>query len=182
MFSKKRRGVTDVPLELVIIMVILAIVIPIIIAAFASYTKEQEGLSLQEQAANVADTAIQVYDGGLNTTLLVSVTIPNGGSMTIGASLQYANGLSNPGASCINISIPSQSWQCYKSVNNGAGTINLANVTDISGGIFTQAAPLSGGQTYTLALTKLSPGAIIFGGLVVPGADGTFVWVQVVGH
>jgi type II secretory pathway pseudopilin PulG len=177
MFRKKRRGVTDVPLELVIIMVILAIVIPIIVAAFASYTREQEAMSLSQTAQNVGDTAIQVFDGGINTTLLITVTIPNNGYMNIGGQL-YLNGSLNSWSSLINYSLPSSSISGSYAVNNGAGSVDLTNITDVNGALVYWPTPLSGGNSYLLALTKLAPGAYVFG---LPVTD-SFVWVSVVGH
>jgi type II secretory pathway pseudopilin PulG len=175
LLRRKSRGVTDVPLELVIIMVILAIVIPIILAAFTSYTKEQESMALSQQAANIGDTAVQVYDSGINTTLLITASIPNNGYMTVGGAL-YVAGAPNPAASFINYSLPSTAPPVTYAVNNGAGSVNITNVTDVNGQLVYRSLPLTGGQSYQLALTKEGPGAYVFG---IP-VSSTFVWAEVV--
>ena len=153
----RRRGVTDVPLELIIIMVILAIVIPIILAAFSSYTREQEVMTLSEQASNVKDMVIQVYDGGLNTTLILSVTVPSGGSLVIGGPLLTSSGLLNPDATWINYSI-SSGYGGQDLASSGAGEIYMTNIT-CSPIIFLYQALNVPVGTHNLAFTKLGPGA-----------------------
>lgn len=164
-----RRGVTDVPLELLVIVIILAIVVPIIIAALVTYTTDQQNLDVVEQADAIRDTAIQAYDDGINTSLLVTVTVPGGVQLTVGASLFLANGRLNyessqitygSGAGPTTCAQPGAHVTCIP-VDNGATNVLVSNVT-CSGwpGVATiNYGPQSIPQgTTELALTKIAPG------------------------
>lgn len=163
MFRRSQRGVTDVPLELVIIIIILAIVIPVILAAFVSFTREQELTSLDQQANNVLDTAIQVFDDGLNTTLLVSVNIPTSGgaSLTIGAPLfsgSQVSGTPDVYSTFINYSISGASPYPIPATNN-AQSIYMTGMTCGTGGVIGYPQVLLSSGSWTVSMTKLGPGA-----------------------
>ena len=165
---RQRRAVTDVPLELVIIMIILAIVVPIIIAAFAAYARDQELISLSDQANRVANTAVEVYDDGVNTTLLLTVTIPSskGANFTIGAPLfpRTCTGPSptcqpNPQAQYIYYSLSGSGGPSLVQANNGASVIELTTMACHTGNVISYQWDILGGGTHTLSFTKLGPGA-----------------------
>lgn len=154
---------TDIPLELVIIMIILAIVVPIIIAAFYSYSRDQQLLGLQGQANNVANTAVEVFDDGINTTLLLTISVPygNGVNFTIGAPLFPANvtsGTPNSQATFIYYALSGTS-PYYTQANNGAGNLYLSGLTCGKGGALAYAWIILSGGTHQLSFTKLGPGA-----------------------
>lgn len=160
---RSRRGVTDVPLELLIIIIILAIVVPIIVASLIAYTTDQQYLAVQEQASNMRDVAIQSFDDGINTTLLLTITLPGGGVVTAGG------GIFNPGnvvdyqSTYIHWGIHS-SESYFTAVDNGAQPVLLTNITCTAAAPYFQynAFNVPPGTT-TIAFTKLSPGAFFCG-------------------
>jgi type II secretory pathway pseudopilin PulG len=158
-----RRGVTDVPLELLIIIIILAIVVPIIVASLIAYTTDQQFLAVQEQAANIRDVAIQAFDDGINTTLLLSVTLPGGGTVVAGGPIFLPGSLINYQSTYIDWGIHGNK-NYFTAVNNGAQPVLLTNISCNAG------APYFNYHSFTLppgtneiALTKLSPGAFFCG-------------------
>ena len=188
-----RRAVTDVPLELLIIVVILAIVLPILVVSLENYSQYQAFSNLQQQANNVADTAIEVYDSGLNTTILLTVTVTGsynpylvvGANMLpsrIGGSLNYqaawiTYGLSSTGTG--NQSVV---------VNDGEGPVLLTEVTCTNGaGVdlpYAQwtYAPLrlsTTPGTFPLSLTKVGPGSWYCGSRLPATYPTSFVEVEV---
>jgi hypothetical protein len=185
-----RRGVTDVPLELLVIVIILAIVVPIIIAALVAYTGAQEKLNVSEQADSVRDTAVQSFDDGINTTLLVTVSVPANANLIVGASLFLRGGYLNAQASYVTYGVgvsPNTCWQNLPNsetcvlVDNGAADILMTNVTcsGVWPNIVYSYNPfiVTAGVTETLALTKIAPGAFLCG--VAPPTNETAGFVEV---
>lgn len=167
---RSRRGVTDVPLELLIIIIILAIVIPIIVAALVTYTAAQTDLSVQEQASNVRDVAVQAYDDGINTTLLVTLNLPATGHVTAGASVWLRNGITNwYGAAKIYYSVGSASPDNVL-VDNGASNVALTNITcnypvlDFASSCTTQPFIIHSGSQTEISITKIAPGGFFYWG------------------
>lgn len=170
-----RRGVTDVPLELLIIIIILAIVIPIIVAALIEYTTAQTALSVQQQASNVRDVAVQVYDDGINTTLLVTLDLPGSGHVQAGASIWLRGGVVNwYGATKIYYAVGTASPGNLL-VDNGASNVLIGNITcrypvvNWAQSCSTQVFSIASGVQTQIALTKISPGGFfMWGGAMLP--------------
>lgn len=179
---RSQRGVTDVPLELLIIVIILAIVVPIIVAALVAYTTEQEALSAKEQALDLRDVAVQAYDDGINTTLLVTLTMPTNAQLKVGGPLFLAGGYLNYNSAFIDYSVGSASPTLVQ-VDNGAENIFLTNVT--CSGAWPHVTfnyyswPINAGTTQ-LALTKIAPGAFLCGVPAPTNETAGFIEVQAV--
>lgn len=141
-----------------IIIIILAIVIPILIYALVTYTGDQAYLSLQEQASNIENTAIQVFDDGINTTLLLSITTPDSGNMSIGAPLYNSGGLDYNSA-FVFYTIGGTHYQTL--INNGAEDVLVSEGACEGPTIHYQAAQVGFGSTIELSMTKEAPGATL---------------------
>ncbi|MDE1820650.1 MAG: hypothetical protein KGJ23_01250 [Euryarchaeota archaeon] len=174
---RSTRGVTDVPLELLIIVIILAIVIPIIVASLITYSNDQETLAVQEQVANMRDVAVQAYDDGINTTLLVSISLPGNGVITAGGSIYLRGGFLNYQAAYIKWGTHNV-YSFSTLVDNGVQNVLLTNITcnTPNPGLNFRPFVLPPGNSQ-IALTKISPGGF-FCGMPDPTNTTGFVEVQ----
>ncbi|MGB9636213.1 MAG: hypothetical protein ACPL1Y_03055, partial [Thermoplasmata archaeon] len=76
-FIFENRGVLDLPMRLLIIMVILGITIPIIIGGFMYFTRIQKENQLDARINELKMQIIQVYRGGENTDIRVDIEFPS---------------------------------------------------------------------------------------------------------
>ena len=185
---RSRRGVTDVPLELLVIIIILAIVVPIIVAALITYSHDQQLLTTQQQAIQIQNVATQAFDDGINTTLLLSVSVPGttvivGDELFLGGSWNAATGWSggwNWNAAWITWGTSGDLSKLK--VNNGATDVALTNITcsGYGAGLTITFHPYYVPNTHaqTIALTKLAPGAFICGTDVSAFSALAFIEVQ----
>lgn len=91
-----KKGVLDLPMRLLIIMVILGITIPIIIGGFMYFTRIQKESQLDARINELKMQIIQVYRGGENTDIRVDIEFPAettyihiGGPLTAGSYDKY---------------------------------------------------------------------------------------------
>lgn len=150
---------TDVPMELIIIVIILLIVIPIMVAALATYVADQQFMALQQQSSNIANSVVAAYDGGSNTTITLSVSIGNQGSIYIGAPL-FVGSTENPNATYVTFEMNGQRY--LDQFSNGATLIFATNFTCKAGLPLTRPLTLGSGG-YTVAFTKIATGTPICG-------------------
>ncbi|MCL4324773.1 MAG: hypothetical protein M1144_04865 [Candidatus Thermoplasmatota archaeon] len=170
---RNRRGVTDVPLELIIIVIILLIVIPIMVSALATYLTSQQFLALQQQASSIANTVVETYDGGANTTLTLGVTVNQQGKILVGAALFQGSTL-NPNATYVTFLIGGHSYLVQ--FDNGATLVYASNFSCQAGHPTSLPLTLPSGS-YTLGFTKVELGSPLCG---VPSTYAkTFVEVKI---
>ncbi len=156
---RTRRGVTDVPMELIIIVIILLIVIPIMVAALASYVADEQFMALQQQASSIANSVVEAYDGGANTTLTLSVTVTSQGKIAIGAPL-WVGSTENPNATYVTYAMNGQRY--LDQFSNGATLVFATNFTCKAGQPTSRALALASGA-YTIAFTKVEAGSPLCG-------------------
>lgn len=72
-----RKGVIDLPLRLIIIMIILGITIPIIIGGLMYFTRIQKENQLDARINELKMQIVQVYRGGVGTDIRIDIEFPS---------------------------------------------------------------------------------------------------------
>jgi type II secretory pathway pseudopilin PulG len=139
----KKRGVESIPFELLVIVIILAIVLPLLYNLFIFYKQQQQIQQLSGQINVIGATVIEVFNGGLNTSIVLSVTLPKDTQKVIIGS----NNPSSIDSDLIVYQIYNHAY--YYKVNNGATDIPMTNTT--SNGY----SPFTFGSSIVIILTKM---------------------------
>lgn len=88
-----RRGVTALPIKLLIISIILTLSFPIIIEAFESNEREVNAELMDSEARKVMGAATSVYYSMNGATRMVEVEVPDGCTMILGGEGDDAYGI-----------------------------------------------------------------------------------------
>ena len=153
------------PLELTIIVLVLAIVLPIVIGGFLAFRSFQAQDQMEVTVNDIVGTAVQAFEGDLNTTLLLSVN-PGGAQVTIGADLLGPGGFYDPSAAWTVGTAGSASYS--ELADTGSQNVPLTNLSLAGSGGFVlshtttlffekKAYPLSGGGTLDYVLVGVPP-------------------------
>lgn len=84
---RRRRGVLELPLQLTIIVLVLGIMVPILVSSIAVGSEQAARAEMVIAIDDLVSAAGQAYSGDNNTTIVVSVTLPTGGEITLGGPL-----------------------------------------------------------------------------------------------
>lgn len=128
----RRRGVLEMPLELTIIVLVLAMVLPIVIGGFLAFRSFQATDQMELVVNDIVSTAVQTFEGDLNTTLLLSVN-PGGAQVTVGGALLTSSGLPNYEAAWAVGVVGSSTYR--ELATTGAGTVLMTNLSAALGPI-----------------------------------------------
>ncbi len=128
----QRRGVLEMPLELTIIVLVLAMVLPIVIGGFLAFRSFQATDQMEVVVNDIVSTAVQAFEGDVNTTLLLSVN-PAGALVTVGGALLTSSGQPNYQAAWT-VGVAGSST--YRELaTTGAGTVLMTNLSAALGPI-----------------------------------------------
>lgn len=72
-----KRGIEGYPLQLMIVVIILAVSLPIIFSAFDSYKKAQAESATEVEVRRIADAIIQTYNQGLGARTIIEIEFPD---------------------------------------------------------------------------------------------------------
>ncbi|MDE1821077.1 MAG: hypothetical protein KGJ23_09825 [Euryarchaeota archaeon] len=135
------------PLELTIIVLVLAMVLPIVIGGFLAFRSFQETDQMEVVVNDIVSTAVQTFEGDLNTTLLLDVN-PGGALVTVGAALLTSGGTPNYQAAWAVGVVGSTTYRALAST--GAGNVLMTNLSSALGPAF----PTTVGSSMTLFFEK----------------------------
>ena len=88
--SHDSRGIIDMPLKLMIIMVILTLCIPIVAQAVDSNQKQMIGSVMDQEAERIIEAARSARFSGAGTSDIIDVDLPQGCEIVLGGDDPYS--------------------------------------------------------------------------------------------
>ncbi len=188
-----RRGVIEMPLELTIIVLILAIMLPIIYSAALYYNAEQQRVHAQDVMDQISSSVTQSFLGGIGSRLVTSLTGLAAGYITVGGPLfSKCTAPLSPEPSAYFLSALAGGVNYNSTVDTGTGPIPMTNLTS-SGGcshwtghwtgyVFTSSSTLSFTKCWALSGSGSSAGEYSCSALPpspVPSGTSVFYFVEV---
>lgn len=157
----------EIPIELTIMILVLAIVLPIGFLTFLAFEQNEEVSQVTSIMDRIVQFASDAFDGAPGTLLLLSVQdLPSGTSILIGSTLLSPSG-AGPLAPSFYLEGKVGTSTFYLTATTGGGEVPLTNVTSAG----SQAFHLVGSMTLTLQKEFEGP----------PSAPGSFAYVRVGG-
>ena len=130
---RSRRGVIEMPLELTIIVLILAIMLPIIYAAALYYDSEQQQVQARTTIDKISSSVTQAFSGATGTRIVLQVPGQATGYILIGGPLYGGcSSTQNVDGNAYFVNALAGGVTYNATVDSGTGPIPMTNLT--SGG------------------------------------------------
>ena len=130
--QRSQRGVIEMPLELTIIVLILAIMLPIIYAAALYYDSEQQQVQARTTLDKVSSSVTQAFAGDVGTRIVLSVSGQATGYLLLGGPLFAGCTVTGIDGEAYFVNALAGGVTYNATVDSGTGPIPISNLS--SGG------------------------------------------------